>query len=134
MYNITTGWLEQNGFEQYLYATGDFDIGRDILPPEDATEIFMGCGPVSDDMVQLGAVMKTSELFYVDDYPLNKVSSARPTRQFYSYFSSASREPIGFSKEENIYLGFYDLYDCQIGECVIADMDDHRLSVLPGGK
>ena len=130
MHNITTGWLQEHGFKQYVYATGEIDIGTDIFPPEDATEIFMGCGPVSETIIQLGAVMTTAELFYLDNYPSGEVASARRTRQFYSYFSNGPSEPIGFSHEEKVYLGDYDMYDCQNWDCEISDMDDQRLSVL----
>ena len=90
--------MEQSGFKQYLYATGDIEIGTDIFPPEDATEIFMGCGPVSDEIVQLGAVMTPAELFYLDNYPSREVVSARPS--FIVIFRACPLSQLGLATKK----------------------------------
>jgi len=135
MFGTTTDQLTAAGFKLYLKAHHTEDhLGDRKFPPSGSSEIFVGCGRTGDidTFIKLGAVMTEDELFQKKSYPTSTVVSAQPVKNFFTYYSSNTREPWGFSGEKNIYLGFYDRYDCQrTSDCEkTSQLDKHRLCVL----
>mgnify|MGYP000369618777 CR=1 FL=1 len=93
----------------------------------------MGCGPNNkiETVLQLGAIMTPDEIFDEKDYPINTLTKAKGIRNFFGYHSTAYWDPIGFSGNENIYLNFWDQYDCfEEYRCSVGNADKHRLSIL----
>jgi len=99
MYNTSTNSLTAQGFKRYLIvAHSESNIGFRNYLPNEAKEIFVGCGPSAtiNDYIQLGAAMMPNELFAEKNDQLRD----RPVRNFYTYdrvgrrkFSSESPDP-----------------------------------------
>ena len=77
--------------------------------------------------------MKPSELFdttrtYLED----EVSEARPTRNFYTYYTEGNMDVFGFSNTSNIYLYSVDIADfyemADEPNVPPEELDNHRLS------
>ena len=65
-------------------------IRADLLPPDGANSIFLGCGQSEESLIQLGAVIKASEFFHFSEYEAIDVNSsditvARSYENFYIY-------------------------------------------------
>ena len=135
MYDTTTDQLAAAGFKLYLKAhQTENNLGDRKYPPSGSSEIFLGCGRTGDieKFMKLGAVMTEDELFQKKSYPTATVVSAQPVKNFFTYYSSNIRKPWGFSNEKNIYLNYWDRYDCQsTSDCYqTSQLDKHRLSVF----
>ena len=115
-YNVKVETLKRHKFVRYLRAVSGFQgsIKEEIQPPKDAKEIFMGGGIIGSDVVKMGVFGTIEELFDQREYPHNEVTFAKSVRKYYSYYSSGTHEPIGFSKQPIIRLHHADvsyLYD-----------------------
>jgi len=139
MFDVSTTWLKNNGFTVYLDASAkENKFGNRKFPPSGAADIFIGCGLASDidTVVQVGAIMTEDELFGSrKNYPTNQVIDGVSVKNFFTYYSSGSREPFGFAAD-SIYLAFWDKHDCKqdTASCKLSSsLDPHRLSVLEQG-
>ena len=89
------------------------------------------CPPLlSSSVVKMGIVATTGELFDQRGYPHGTKTNAKPVRRFYTYYSTGSREPIGFSKTATVFLSNVDICDTGIvSDLDCSDLnDDSRLS------
>jgi len=135
LFDISVNSIESSGFSRYLKVSGsNTRIRDDIYPPAGTTEILMGCGPnnMVETRIQLAAIMTPEEIFDEKDYPTSP-TKAKGIRNFFGYQSTSRYDPIGFSGSDNIYIGYWDRYDCGIeGRCSVGNADKHRLSILLG--
>ena len=77
----------------------------------------------------MGAFATPTEWFDQKNYPVQKVSFAKSTRNYFTYYSTSKYEPIGFTNEPEIYLGYYDTYDGP-AESKMSVTTDYPLSSL----
>ena len=138
MFDISVNSIESSGFSRYLKVSGsNTRIQDDIYPPAGTTEILMGCGPnnIIETTIQLAAVMTPQEIFDEKEYPYgyNNPTKAKGIRNFFGYQSTSDWDPIGFSGNENIYLNYWDVYDCwEENRCEVGNADKNRLSIFLG--
>ena len=134
MFNLSTDWLDANGFQRYLKVNGIETMIKDIMaPPAGTQQVFIGCGRDVDTTIQLGAAMTPGQLFNLKNYPSSRATLAEHVKSFYAYYSSWVTEPLGFTDDIIIYLSNWDRYDCLVeNSCDVLNSDNHRLSVLTG--
>ena len=134
MFNLSTDWLDANGFHRYLKVNGIETMIKDIMaPPAGTQQVFIGCGRDVDTTIQLGAAMTPDQLFNLKVYPTSRATLAEPVKSFYSYYSKSDLMPLGFTDEQDIHFSYWDRYDCAVeNSCDVFNSDNHRLSVLTG--
>ena len=134
VYNLSTNWLDTNGFQRYLKVNGENTIIKDIMaPPVGTQQVFIGCGRDVDTIIQLGAGMAPDQLFNLKQYPQQQATSAEPVKSFYAYYSKSPFMPLGFTNKKDVYFYHWDRYDCLVeNSCDVFNSDNHRLSVITG--
>lgn len=113
--------LENCGFKEYFTHTYRGGLIKDgMRPPENAKEIFMGGALIDSDVIMMGIFTTPDELFDQRVYPYGSEMKAKPVRQYYTYYSSAKIDGLGFSKQPTIKLTNVDAYNT---------LDENKLSV-----
>ena len=115
------------------------DIIKHIYQFEDhVEELFIGCGHNVEDDIRLGAFMTIEELKDTEaNYQLATEETIPLVRSFYAYFSTNTGQTMGFANDNNVYLDYWDFYDCKSDAsthtCSADALDDHRFSVVSEG-
>jgi hypothetical protein len=111
-YDVLPSTLRSLGFKEYFSTLAISGIIKDDMkPPLEAVEVFMGCGKVNSNVLQIGAVATPAELFDQRDYPYGVERDAKAVRSYYAYYNTDTFEVIGFSKPPTIKLASVDVYD-----------------------
>jgi hypothetical protein len=123
--------LRSLGFREYFSALAASNkmIKDDMKPPLGAVEVFMGCGKVNSNVLQIGAVATPAELFDQRDYRTYNETDAKAVRNYYAYYSTSYLEPIGFSKTSKIRLYWADVNDFY-DESILSGTTKYRGSTL----
>ena len=122
------------GGEIYVDVGGkETDIKSMLTPPSSATHVLFGAGLKNETTLKLAVVARKEEIFDQKDYGDRQTGEhkGKKVRNFYTYYNTRNREAIGFSRNENIRLGYWDFYDSNNNPDAAAELlDDHRLSIL----
>jgi len=132
-YNLPIADLIKLGFKVYYDKPPTHgQIKSEIQPPADTKLVFMGCGRISSDMLDVGIIVEPSVLFNQKSYRHHVHLKADDIgRNYHTYYSSGDLEPLGFSESNNIRFGNPDNYDCSIAgnwSAPPAELDAHRVS------
>lgn len=137
MYNTMSVDIEKLGFKMYYNELAkETNIHKRITPPDEATAIFVGCGKNSGGaatLLDVGIMVKPEELFDPKPYQHRTIESATRVRTFHTYDdTSGDSKPMGFTKDESIWLQDVDIYDCKTQggefECEKEQLDPSRVS------
>ena len=128
MYNVDPADLTNAGMTLYYNRSGKAgNIKDEIMPPKDNATLFIGCGRADETMIQVGIMVDADDIFDDFEYPITE-TLAKPSRNFYTYFSTTRDYPtIGFSAVQQVLLNNWDLID-QVS--VLYDV--HRVSIMTG--
>ena len=145
LFNIQPVELTKLGFRQYFNELASVGPIKDkIQPPSEAQVVFMACGKVASSTYDVGIVLQPSQLFNQQAYSYQIETEARVAnnKDFFVYYNTGTYEPIGFTKEKEIFLFNIDCYECFHGileprfdgnwNLQQSQLDGHRVSAYTG--